>query len=247
MKRAFSRAPHPAAWALILFCAGCTPYNVEHRDLKPSAPGLDTLILTTYQDASPCIKVVFSDTNTMPVSFSVYRTGANSSEFPQTPLVTGIPADKSFYPDRQLPTDHFNAYDRYTYKIHAVSLQDSASDPSNSRSIDLVDTPPIIDSVRTGGGHPTVYYRIDGQAMGFDYTLEIVKNDSVLASWPESDLFNVLYVTAHTFSEINVDSLRAKTRPPDNGVYGVRLLVIVSASAASAYGIDVDTFSVLNP
>jgi len=247
MKRVFFLVLRQAAWALLLFCAGCTPYNVEHRNLMPSAPRLDTLILTSHNDMSPCIKVVFFDTNTMPVSFSIYKTGANSSEFLPVPIVTHIPAGIGFYSDPEVPASFLSDYDRYTYKIHAVSLQDSVSDPSNSRSIYLINTPPVIDSVRKGSGHPVVYYHIDGQGMGFDYTLEIVKDDSVLAIHPENNLFNVFYVTAHTFSEIDVDSLKAKTQPPDNGIYGVRLLVIVSTSTAPAYGIDVDTFSVLNP
>lgn len=226
----------------------CNPTNTRPRLKVPGAPELLEVRLTTWQDRYPCVAVTFSDTNTMEVSFALYKSGPNDNAF--RPLVRNIPPAERIVRDLDLPYAYLTDYDGYAYQARAISRQDSLSPPSNTLTLYLIDTPPIIDSVVRRAGHPVVHYTFPEQSWGLDYALDITKNDSVIASFlRQGVLFTAIQHASHTFSELSIDSLyqAARADPADNGIYGVRLSVLVPTTSGDAHGIAADTFNVLIP
>jgi len=224
----------------------CNPERVESHHPKPGAPTLDSVILTTQNDRLPGIQLFFSDTNSMAVTYSIFKKGPTSTHW--TPIVISVPQDRRTYFDRELPTQFFEDHDGYHYRLQACSLSDSVSDFSDSVTLFLIDTSPVIDSILLETGFPRLYAHISGQERGLDYHLEITDSGKVVAFFSKENQFGDNLSITHLFSELFVDSLKAASQVLGrNGTYGVRLRVIIPTSEGEAFGIAADTFNVFQP
>jgi hypothetical protein len=231
---------------MIFFSCDCDPERPigksETENLILAPPILDSLKVTSKNDAVPCIRIYFRDSNSEPVLLRIERTAANSSTY--SLLVSGIPQDTSFYNDTNFPTNFNQDYDRYLYRVRA-SQQDSLSNPSNIDSVFLVGSQPVIDSISISAGYPVVYYTIYDQWFK-DILIEIIKSDSTIAA-VEYKSISGTNSRIEAFGNISTDSLRLSAQGDslNNGIYAVRILQTVTLPEATAYGIAVKGFSVL--
>ena len=222
-----------------LRCSPPNPYISAER--SPGSPRILSVQAATLNDTVPCIKVTYTDTNTLPVTFRVDRTSPGGSVYAIRRY--GIPANNRSFYDVPYPDSNSQDYNKYYYRMYAVSSDDSLSPPSNTDSITLLATQPAIDSIDTSAGYPVVHYRISG-LWGEQWVVEIVKNDSLLAaSGKIGPAFSGVDTTCF-FYAVSIDSLRARknAHPADNGVYGVRIRVELGDKVA----LEVRSFTVGN-
>ncbi|MFH0922231.1 MAG: hypothetical protein V1913_17950 [Fibrobacterota bacterium] len=216
----------------LVLAAGCsTPNRYKSLEQSPGAPRIDTVFVSTRNDTTACIRIAYTDTNTLAVTFRIERADLGGPDF--RPRVYGIPSHLTVYHD-DYPDSLPQAYNEFRYRMTAATESDSISPVSNTASIELLDTPPAIDSVVTTAGYPVVHYRIFG-GRGNEWIVEIVKNDSVIAHSQTYLSFSDETRTA-SFDELTLDTLRTRwpAGPSENGTFGARVIVTVLKAQAIA-------------
>ncbi len=225
---------------LMFYCSIPTKYNSPRK--TPFPPVIDSIYLTTKDDTLPCIRILYTYTDSLHATLRLYRKEPWAGSF--SLLVHDIPMQEKEYSDVVKIDDTLSEFiNTFSYRMTAVSPEDSASQYSEPDSISLVDLAPKIESINISSGHPVVSYFIDTRS-GVDWTVEIVKHDSVIAYYPHPQTLAGNYFT---WAFLDVDIALLKTRSEadatDNGTYGVRIIV---RDVTDVYGIAVGKFNVKN-
>jgi len=231
-----------AALFLVLFACACNnPTKYKSARKTPFTPAVDSVFYTTRDDTIPCVRVLFSFDDTLPVTFTIYRSLPGSASFAL--LKRKIPQALRAYDDEQI-SDSMNPdafANIYSYSMEAISAEDSASTMSNQKSLQVLGRPLQIDYVSLSTGIPEVAYSSLGTSLGISWTIQVVKRDSVIAQKSFGQTFGDVK-DSYFFTELIVDTLKARmlADSTDNGTYGVRLLSL----AGSSVGLAVKKFNV---
>jgi hypothetical protein len=243
----------------LLACgSGCPDDKIIPRlEKRPGPPALDSLHLTTHNDTQPGVRLFFSDTNLLEVSFNAQRTDAGGTVFFPVEGGQGIPKiyrNSLGLPCSALPDscdsvyvfDDLRFFDGlslqrdiavYRYRLFAVSRSESLSVPSNTLELKW-SRPAVIQGVDLSAGYPVVQYELDAP-YGAEWDVEIVLRDTVRA-WNHHDQTFGTVTRTEAFPGLPVDVLKTQNAGA-NGTFGVRILSVMGAGYR---GLAVASFNV---